>query len=159
MSIGPPNSDENPSTSTNLTSSDSSDLDLVTETAKGESNYDPHKVKKVFDGEKWRESTRTFLAIALLLNIALTQLSVILYLFIPNVISLVTKDKNDDSKEKDLNRNLVKLSNSTFVYVVDNDKEDKSKDSRELITLIWTSQVTLVGGALGFYFAASKEKQ
>ncbi len=30
------------------------------------------------------------------------------------------------------------------------------KNSRELITLIWTSQVTLTSGALAYYFASNK---
>jgi hypothetical protein len=27
---------------------------------------------------------------------------------------------------------------------------------RELITIVWTSQVTLVSGAIGFYFASER---
>jgi hypothetical protein len=30
------------------------------------------------------------------------------------------------------------------------------KNSRELITLVWTSQVTLTSGALAYYFASNK---
>jgi hypothetical protein len=36
-------------------------------------------------------------------------------------------------------------------------KDDKNQTNKEIITLIWTSQVTLIGSALGFYFASSKD--
>jgi hypothetical protein len=34
--------------------------------------------------------------------------------------------------------------------------EDKKNSHRELITIIWTSQVTLVSGAFGFYFGSER---
>lgn len=37
-----------------------------------------------------------------------------------------------------------------YVFTV----KDKDPESRELITLIWTSQVTLASSALGFYFGS-----
>ncbi|MEH2201899.1 hypothetical protein [Nostoc sp.] len=36
--------------------------------------------------------------------------------------------------------------------------KERSDMHRELITLIWTSQVTLVGSALGFYFGGEQNK-
>ena len=35
--------------------------------------------------------------------------------------------------------------------------EQRSNTHRELITIIWTSQVTLVGSALGFYFGSERD--
>lgn len=50
----------------------------------------------------------------------------------------------------------------TFLLIVTDkvlvalDRKTDSQASRELITLIWTSQATLVGSALGFYFGNQK---
>ena len=38
-----------------------------------------------------------------------------------------------------------------------NVSEQRSNTHRELITIIWTSQVTLVGSALGFYFGSERD--
>jgi len=38
-----------------------------------------------------------------------------------------------------------------------NVSEQRSNSHRELITIIWTSQVTLVGSALGFYFGSERD--
>jgi hypothetical protein len=35
--------------------------------------------------------------------------------------------------------------------------QERSNMHRELITIIWTSQVTLVGSALGFYFGSERD--
>jgi hypothetical protein len=129
------------------------DLDSVTKTEDRKSVYRPPETK-AFDGERWREGTRTFLSFALFISIGLTQLLVSAFVAAPILLPFFVasekhKQKGDDSK-------VVKLGDSTFIYVVKN--EDEGKDGKELITLIWTSQVTLIGGALGFYFAANKEK-
>jgi hypothetical protein len=34
--------------------------------------------------------------------------------------------------------------------------EERKDSHREIITIVWTSQVTLVSGALGFYFASER---
>lgn len=164
MTANSPDPIPEPSTSANTSPSvngdpnggDENDIDVVTNTEDKADTVSPIESKK-FDGNKWRERTRTILAIILFINIGLTQLSVIGYLFLPTVISLISKGKGDDKEQKDLSKNLVKLSNSTFVYVVDSDKDDKNQTDKEIITLMWTSQVTLIGGALGFYFASSKD--
>ena len=44
-----------------------------------------------------------------------------------------------------------------YIWLSKDSKDTEGiKSSRELITLIWTSEVTLVSGALGFYFASNK---
>ena len=44
-----------------------------------------------------------------------------------------------------------------YIYWNKDSKDTEGlKSSKELLTLIWTSEVTLVSGALGFYFASSK---
>jgi hypothetical protein len=51
----------------------------------------------------------------------------------------------------------------TAVYIVAdvrNPKElsqERRNMHRELITILWTSQVTLAGSALGFYFGSQKD--
>ena len=171
MTSSPDNLEENSSTISNTTPLD---LDETTGTS-GLKDKEPSLETKPFNREGWRERTRTILAIVLLLNIGLTQLSIILYLFSPHIVSILGTNKNNDikdkdndkdkDKDKDLSKNLVKINDSTFIYIINNDRkgdggDDKnsSQDSKELITLIWTSQVTLVGGALGFYFASSQGK-
>lgn len=60
--------------------------------------------------------------------------------------------KKDDSSPKD---NLVQLgTTNSFIYVVKDKGE--TNDNKEILTLVWTAQVALVSGALGFYFG-SKE--
>jgi hypothetical protein len=150
-----PNSDNSSSTSTDASSSNVPNLDVETGTQGNtiKNAFDPPK-SEAFNEERWRERTRTYLALGLFLSIGFTQLSVFFYLFTPAILQLAGKEKKDN---KDLKDNIVKLNNSAFVYVVKDDKEDNNKDSRELVTLVWTSQVTLIGSALGFYFAANKE--
>ncbi len=44
-----------------------------------------------------------------------------------------------------------------YIYISVSDTEDADKNdenAKELITLIWTSEVGLVGGALGYYFGS-----
>lgn len=80
------------------------------------------KIISVSDLELQQETTRTWLAISLVLLLAVTLVLLGCYIF-------WTKD----SKES-----------------------ESTKSSKELLTLIWTSEVTLVSGALGYYFASSK---
>lgn len=40
------------------------------------------------------------------------------------------------------------------VFVAFAPQGENTKNNRELLTLIWTSEVTLVGSALGFYFGS-----
>lgn len=167
MNSEPPNTDpkftnqaDNNFASSNIVDDN---IDSITGTSKNKEN--PVVIapqKRSFDGERWRESTRSILSLALLGNILLTQVSVVGYIFTPTIVSLLGQNNSNDTKEKGSNSNIVKLNDSTFLYVVNNDKNDKQdsvKDTRELITLIWTSQVSLLGGALGFYFASTQHKK
>ncbi|PZV13430.1 MAG: hypothetical protein DCF20_15480 [Pseudanabaena sp.] len=44
-----------------------------------------------------------------------------------------------------------------YIFSTKDSKESEStKSSKELLTLVWTSEVTLVSGALGYYFASNK---
>ena len=43
-----------------------------------------------------------------------------------------------------------------MVLTKDSKESESTKSSKELLTLIWTSEVTLVSGALGYYFASNK---
>lgn len=81
----------------------------------------------------------------------------------PDLVPLPHKQEETRSK---LAAKLVNLSIGTVIgvfaliaydkYLVANDKKTDSQASKELITLIWTSQVALVGTALGFYFGNQK---
>jgi hypothetical protein len=148
----PDDSNENLGTSAESGSTNVPDLDSVTKTEDRKSDYRSPETK-VFDGERWRESTRTFLSLALFLSICLTQILVLAFVSAPLLLPFVVP--GEKSKEENEEKNVVKLGNSTFIYVVKNEEEGKA--SKELITLIWTSQVTLIGSALGFYFAANRE--
>jgi len=44
------------------------------------------------------------------------------------------------------------------VLIINKDISSALESSRELITLIWTSLVTLASGALGFYFGSNTKK-
>lgn len=128
--------------------SDDDDLDAVTGT-QGRGTGFEQPVKDPFNSSKWQEGTRTLLAVSLIVSIALTQMLTLCFVLAPILIPVFT---GKEPKEKDENKSVVKLGNGNFLYVQRN--EDEGKNSRELITLIWTSQVTLIGGALGFYFAS-----
>ncbi|NDJ24790.1 hypothetical protein GS682_24730 [Nostoc sp. B(2019)] len=152
MVPNPSDLDENSGTSADCGSTNVPDLDSVTKTEDRQSDYRSPETK-VFDGERWRESTRTFLSLALFLSICLTQILVLAFVSAPLLLPFVVP--SEKSKEQNEDKNVVKLGDSAFIYVVKNEEEGKA--SKELITLIWTSQVTLIGSALGFYFAANRD--
>lgn len=124
------------------------DLDALTGTQGSPGKFERPE-KDPFNSSKWQEGTRTFLAILLVVNILLTQFLALGFVLAPILIPVFT---GKEKKDRDENKSVVKLGSDSYLYVLRN--EDEEKNSRELITLIWTSQVTLIGGALGFYFAS-----
>ena len=101
-----------------------------------------------FDLSQAQEETRAKLAMRLLWLLVGTLVATTLFIIGVELRETFTSSSKDSSPAKD----VVKLGDDSFVYIVR--EQPASKGSKDLINLIWTTQVTLVSGALGFYFGA-----
>ena len=96
--------------------------------------------------QRRREWTRVLLAGGLMLYLGASIVAVVVYVCFDRS-DRVQFDALLKSKET---QELLK--DEKFREFIQDERKEQRTLHRELITLLWTSQVTLVGSALGFYF-------
>lgn len=103
-----------------------------------------------------REINRLILSASLMLFLGGTIAGVGIYIFgdqsnLPKLDRLVeyeiSKSKSNNGSEKN-----DSLENNEVWKLIQEERKEQRTSHRELITLVWTSLVTLSGSALGFYF-------
>jgi hypothetical protein len=125
---------------------DIEDIDKETNTAKNESREAKIPQLTNFNPAMMQESIRSWISLVIFGNALVIICLVAVFILHP---ILAPKEENKTAEQ---NKNLIKLGNQTFIYVVKDD--DDQKGSRELINLLWTSQITLMSGTIAFYFAS-----
>jgi hypothetical protein len=125
------------------------DFEVEVEAVEATPTQDIFKKPSIFqlprkDLQTSQEETRATLAKRLLWILVGTLVATTIFILGIEIKSYV---KGDDKASE----NLVKVNDSVSIYVVKEKPDDGNKD---LLNLIWTTQVTLVSGALGFYFGA-----
>ena len=99
-----------------------------------------------------REETRTWLAVVLMLYLGISIVGVSWYI-VSDRFDRVQFDALLKSKETQ-----ELLNDEKFKEFIQEERKEQRSLHLELITLLWTSQVTLVGSALGFYFGQISSK-
>ena len=94
-------------------SGDAPDLDTLTGTQENPSKSERPE-KDPFNPSKQQETTRTLLAVFLVLNIALTQVLTLCFVLAPIFMPVFT---GKEKKDRDESKSVVKLGNGAFVYV------------------------------------------
>lgn len=125
---------------------DIEDIDKETNTAKNESREAKIPQLTNFNPAMMQESIRSWISLVIFGNALVIICLVAVFILHPILAP------KEDNKTAEQNKNLIKLGNQTFIYVVKDD--DDQKGSRELINLLWTSQITLMSGTIAFYFAS-----
>ncbi|MFN6466086.1 MAG: hypothetical protein RMZ41_030285 [Nostoc sp. DedVER02] len=125
---------------------DIEDIDKETNTAKNESREAKIPQLTNFSPAMMQESIRSWISLVIFGNALVIIFLVAVFILHPIIFP------KEDNKTAEQNKNLIKLGNQTFIYVVKDD--DDQKGSRELINLLWTSQITLMSGTIAFYFAS-----
>ncbi|MDZ8187449.1 MAG: hypothetical protein RMX96_21700 [Nostoc sp. ChiSLP02] len=134
-----------PSDNSNSKPIDIEDIDKETGTANND-NPDPKTPHLTnFNPARIQELIRSLISIVIFLNTSLIILLVMTFILHPIIF-------NKEKEGNDSNKNIINLGDKTFIYVVKD--EDENKGSRELINLLWTSQITLISGTIAFYFAS-----
>jgi hypothetical protein len=152
------------------------DLDVRTQTSKNKDQVETNPA--VFNAAELQERTRTQLATKLLEVFTTTLFAVAAFIVIDHSFNKLVQfnqnkaSKNDASDNastsEDTNKpeNVLSLGNGSYIVFVkeaeakNSTDGDGSKDSgKELLTLVWTTQVTLVSGALGFYFGSRESSK
>lgn len=124
------------------------------EGSSGAKNLSPPKIGSVkfFNPAKWQEWTRIFIVFALLANLFFSIWVVRWFI----VLSSRTSQETNNTQESTTD-NLIDLGEGNYLYILREEateQVDQEGEIKELLILVWTSQVTLISGVLGFYFAS-----
>lgn len=111
----------------------------------------------------WREAIRAGIVLFLFLNFFFTLLLAGMVVWSQQDLQWpgntseskgLDKTKSIAEEEEEDNKNLIDLGTGDFILLVPQEQSKAPTGSKDLINLIWTSQVTLISGALGFYFGS-----